>query len=102
KQIDKDGAYTYSRIVVINFSLTGSELLVYPIPVGNELNLVNAKGNLNVINSVGKVLKTVNIAENANTTVNISELRNGFYLLQFVKADGEMVIKKILVDKSVN
>jgi hypothetical protein len=100
KQIDKDGSFAYSKIVAIDFSLNGGELLIYPIPAKNELNLVNAEGQLNIINTSGQVLKTLKIAGDMNTSVNISNVASGVYTLQFVKTNGEMVIKKILVDKN--
>jgi len=102
KQIDKDGSFTYSKVVVIDFSLNTKDLLVYPIPAKDKLNLVNAKGDLSIINNNGQVLKTINISNDANTSVNISDLASGLYILQFKKSDGQFVVKKIVVDKSRN
>ncbi len=102
KQIDKDGSFTYSKTIAVDFSLNPGELLIYPIPAINEFNVANGKGTMNIINNSGQVLKTVTIAEDVNTSVDISNLTSGFYTLQFVRSDGGTVIKKILVNKNSN
>lgn len=87
KQIDVDGTFSYSAIVVINISSTNAyQLKVYPNPVENSLNLKvtkpAAKYTAIIYNVAGrKVLTASGNMYDINRQINqqLNKLKPGFY-----------------------
>lgn len=96
KQIDKDGRFTYSRIVSLSNVKNNLTLSIYPNPVRNELFVNALQENLQVKiqNLQGKVLhqSTLHFGEN---TLKINNLPQGVYLL-CVEGKQEREIHKIV------
>jgi hypothetical protein len=94
KQVDKDGRYNYSPVVLIKGAKTASLQITnfYPNPVVNQINLTigaPAKDKVQILISDvnGKVVKlqTLNVAEGDNlTTINVSSLPAGSYVLKAI------------------
>ncbi len=98
KAIDKVGTITYSSVVVLN-SVSSIKLNVFPNPAQRVLNvnLVNAKCEtalLQVVNTLGKVVKQQNVPLVAGTnslSLVIDNLAKGSY---FVVIKGEALQQK--------
>ncbi|NJK83271.1 MAG: T9SS type A sorting domain-containing protein, partial [Saprospiraceae bacterium] len=90
KQMDFDGAFEYSDIVVVNFELGGvkDELQVFPNPAsGNfQVALPQANARLQLFNAQGSLVKAF-IAADKNFTINIADLASGIYLLKAQTGD---------------
>ena len=105
KQIDKDGKFSYSNIVVLknnNPYVTG--LSVYPSPAKNVLNVKissteNIKTTLLVIDGTGKLImyKAINTGNGESIIpLDISHLLAGTYLLKMKGRNGKTSIIKFI------
>lgn len=76
-----------------------SGLEIYPNPVTNNVVYITAKNNIasvNVFNMVGQSVKRIN-ANDSQLTVDISDLRNGMYILKIESSNGNTNTQKIIV-----
>lgn len=96
KIIKKNGSVEYSNVIAIKFVGSDQALQAYPVPVKEVLNLRNVNGYLSIINSAGQVLRHINIPTRQHTTISLSGMQSGIYLLQIKKADGAVTVKKIM------
>lgn len=73
--------------------ITEGSLKIYPNPAGDVLTISSSKiGSIQIYNSLSKLEKVEKIPDNSlETTISISELPEGFYLLKFIQDDGEIV-----------
>lgn len=79
-------SFTTWALGVENVSRDDQLINIYPNPVGSELHLslnnaINS-GKLSIVDITGKVMITKNI-EQSTSTINVSTLPQGIYLLQF-------------------
>jgi hypothetical protein len=104
KQVDNDGRYTYSLIVVLNIERK-SNILIYPNPVQQGLTIdfssmgnSNASGYINVMNSVGQVLvrKAVQTTT-SRVSIDMSSLQKGIYIVELIDTKG----MKIFVERVI-
>lgn len=106
KQLDKDGQFTYSNIVVLNgnYAITGGSA-IYPNPVANTLNVKlsstrNNKVTLLLTDDAGRFLqrKVTHLGTGESIIqLNVSHLKTGTYFIKIISADGkERVVKKFL------
>lgn len=104
KQLDKNGKYAYSNVVLVNRSIKNTRGIVsfYPNPAKNTLNLKLAapagSTTLTVTNMTGVTLLQKNImvtGDNQLVQLNISALPKGTY---FVKILGEPGFEKFVKD----
>jgi glycosidase len=91
KMTDKDGKFTYSKVVKVDPSV-GRAVTIYPNPVrNNQVNLkLEAPGRVvssSLQDAAGKVLRTVQMANTRNWTMDLTGLASGFYFLR-VEVDG--------------
>jgi len=108
KQVDYDGAYTYSEIVSIeNEDLLQGELIssLAPIPAKDMLNFhysgkdENSTLNVFIFNELGQLVKKTEFKDlNSGTVmqVNIDEFNNGIYQMHVVQND-KIQIQKFTV-----
>lgn len=86
-------------------SVTISGLKLYPNPVENVLNAQyklaeNAEGKIQITDLAGRVLKTIVLHEGSvQTQIDMSNLTNGAYLVNFYEAGKLSVTEKIVVTK---
>jgi hypothetical protein len=84
----------------INDPIFENEILLYPNPAKDELNLKwNASNNISVtiFNSIGQELSTLILTKD-KSIIDISELQNGLYFLK-VNDGNKTGIKKLIVDE---
>ncbi|MEO6219914.1 MAG: M36 family metallopeptidase, partial [Ginsengibacter sp.] len=107
KQIDKDGRFSYSNIVVLkrNDFLTSSITAVYPNPAKNILNVKiasqsNKKVTLVVTDLLGNtVLKELKLVSSGEKSIQlkIDQLPANTYFLKIICSDGcESAVKKFI------
>jgi|GEM_PF-6369308 len=99
KQIDFDGHYTYSKIIVVRPNLTAKQIVFYPNPVQDVLYIDNftTEETLNVMiyNLMGeKVQQFLNIN---NSKIQLDQLPKGVYILQVEDGASKMIQKQKIV-----
>jgi hypothetical protein len=88
KQVDLNGGFTYSNVITVAFDNDkGQTINIYPSPATNDLNITFSRSQENVMLRVvsidGKVVETKQVGTVAGkTSVNVSSLTNGVYILQ--------------------
>lgn len=87
KMMDKDGTYSYSKVITLN-NRTGVKLELFPNPVVNTLTLTHEKATetarVKVTAIDGKILLTQVLQAGATqSTVDVSKLTKGTYVLVY-------------------
>ena len=100
KEIDIDGAYIYSNIVVIHDKNAARNYLVFPNPANNFITITspgNFSGKTKVIlyDAVGKQLSSL-IMTSSIQQINTTIFPNGAYVLK-IESDEITVTQKILI-----
>ncbi len=98
KQLDVDGKYEHSHVVVLNFKQENGHLYVYPNPVtAGELAL-------NLPDSVTHSVKVYTLAgvevlrgPLKNNVLNVRTLSSGQYILQITSGDGEIITRTFII-----
>lgn len=92
-------AATVSNTAVIDKVLDAA-IVVYPNPVNDHLN-ITIKGNLSgtltlaLVDVTGRTITSLSDVKSA-TTIDMSQLSAGVYLLKFVDRDGKLAVKQIV------
>ncbi len=102
KQVDKDGKFSYSKIVSVDFSNNASIFAIYPNPANNVINVmlpsINSKSDITLFDVNGKKILHEEIALNITSNqINIGKLPAGVYnvvLVQDYKCKSLKLVKK--------
>ena len=91
ESVDRDGASSFSKVVSAEIVDSKYEIVVVPNPVksvaiikGNHIALVQ------VIDNIGRVVKTVTFKDATNPTLSVSALPTGVYQLRIQTTDGNL------------
>ncbi len=100
--IDKDGSHTYSKVVKVSFTQSGSLISISPNPARNSttlgFNSTIVKGTVSIYSTEGKKLLAENIA-NANAyLLNTQHFTNGLYMVE-VNTGSNIYKAKMIVAK---
>lgn len=95
KQVDIDGGFTYSKIVVIKASTSGASLQLFPVPATASINYslaVASKTNADIVVMDGGGNRVIGLqqvlAPGANQhAIDISSLKKGIYFLKISSGD---------------
>ena len=91
KSVDKDGASTFSKVVSAEIVDSRYEIVVVPNPVRS---LATIKGNhiasVQVVDNIGRVVKTVSLKDATNPTLAVGGLHAGVYHLRVETSDGKV------------
>ncbi len=83
KILDKDGSFTYSKIIMIEFANAGMSVSLYPNPSSGNLVMTHpasAHGSIKIYNASGNaVLHAVAITNAQQTKLDIQSLGKGIY-----------------------
>jgi hypothetical protein len=88
--VDKDGKFTYSKIVLLKLDTSESTLVVYPNPVKDFIKVrTSLSGNLyiSIADVTGRVLKQLTVSNSTNILLNTNNLSSGIYRLTINGAD---------------
>lgn len=95
------GAISYSKIVLVRFG-NGTQLItdVYPNPVKGQVNIVTRASNsqpveLRLTDLTGRTLARKRIVTNGNTTMDLTGMPAGMYLLEAISEEGKQQFKLI-------
>lgn len=101
KNVDNDGLYKYSTIARIANGRSEIVLKAFPLPVQSFLTLqhpvIETRARINVSNAAGQMIRSVVPAIGSmQTSVDMSTLQKGLYLIRFDAGDGEVKTLKVL------
>ena len=90
KQYDLDGTFHYSNIIRTNCADRNIEIVIYPVPAKDVLNIVvrtdkAVKTQLEIYDASGRLVKKINtaiISGNNNIPVSLLGLANGQYIIR--------------------
>jgi hypothetical protein len=100
KQVDKDGTFTYSKILRSNCAIASITLLIYPNPVTDHTDLVfqsdkNFSGTVQVFSTSGQLVKNIGVQVQRGQNkirINLPGLMKGTYMLRL--NNGETQVEK--------
>ena len=97
KMIDLDGKHEYSNIVVVDVRewFEKYEITLYPNPASGDLTIKNGIGNAILYNHLGQKIRTIDILS-SNFQLDISDLLNGKYFIQFISNQGNTRMKSFV------
>lgn len=92
RQLDYDGAYDLSDILVVNLNCN-SDFNIYPNPANSFINIAGMnEGKVSIYNIAGVLIKD-NIK---STRLDVSDLKQGMYLVRHVVND-EIKVKRLVI-----
>lgn len=93
KQVDFDGTTTYHKMIAIDYKAEQRRIQLRSTMVSNELevqmdNIQTIRSSLVLIDPMGRIIRSVSLEEGQkNINLNISDLNQGWYYLQFQGID---------------
>ena len=100
KEIDIDGKYIYSNIVVLHNKNVSDNFIIYPNPANNYITIIspaNSPGKTQMIlyDAVGKQLRS-SIISATSEEINTASLPDGTYVLKIIN-EGVTTTQKVLI-----
>jgi Secretion system C-terminal sorting domain len=99
KETDVDGKFKYSMLVRLNLTRDNS-MRVYPSPAKDEVTIehpTTSKGTITIGTSDGRLVRQLNVGPDAiQTTINISNLKAGLYIVRFTNESGQTQTVKLV------
>jgi len=100
KSVNNDGSFTYSNIVLIQVGSNGSTtFVIYPNPTSKQLVVEynNASDNsiINIVNLTGQSVLSIPTNGQTKTTIDLSNLADGTYMIQY-NSDTETLVNKFI------
>ena len=91
ESVDKDWASTFSKVVSVQLTIDNYQLSIIPNPARD---IVTVKGShiatIQVIDNLGRVVKTVSLKDANNPTLSVGGLQAGVYHLRVQTTDGKV------------
>ncbi len=98
KQVDFDGAFEYSNIVYVENKKNETPGIIYPNPAYNEVTYEGAAATLSLYDVYGRQVMQL-ATDLEKTTLDISQLEVGVYLIEIATSSNETVIKRFMKTK---
>ena len=98
RQIDKDGSFSFSKIVLLNNKKTAGSFIIYPNPANDVIKIsapINTTATVLLFDAVGRKLISTIISNNTSE-ISTANIPSGTYLLQVTGFDA-VQIQKIVV-----
>lgn len=92
KQLDNDGTFDYSKVIVIQKENKGV-VKIYPSITKGQLTIEGAM-SFDIVNTIGQVVLSVGKVQTSN--FNIQSLTNGIYLIRGLDTEGGHFLEKIV------
>ena len=99
KMVDLDGSFKYSNTISFNTVLDGSDIVAFPVPAGNSLNLsgLSLKGaEVRILNSMGQAINLPTDYSETNVNIDLSQLPEALYVYQVLK-NGQLILSKSFI-----
>jgi Secretion system C-terminal sorting domain len=93
KQVDKDGAITYSNIIALDIKVKLNTITLYPLPINNILTAVSSNSEniteLSIFDMSGK-----EIMKSSGGQIDVNTLAQGMYVVRVI-TDKQIYVQKI-------
>jgi len=99
KQMDFDGAFSYSTVISVSTKLSKQEVLIFPNPVQDGvLNLTTpvAETTIRIFDASGRMIKE-EVLTSGQVSITIENLSSGLYLLQ-TQVEGQVFSQVFVVE----
>ncbi|HTB99296.1 MAG TPA: T9SS type A sorting domain-containing protein [Ferruginibacter sp.] len=100
KEIDNDGSYVYSRVIILDNNNGQTKYVVFPNPASNMIQVIAPYGvtgncSIELFDATGrKLIET--IMNTSSIEINITDLPNGSYILR-IDHDDNITTQKVLI-----
>ena len=100
KEIDDDGSYVYSRIILLNNNSDQTKYVVYPNPASNIIEVIAPYGvtgncEIELYDAIGRKLMGTKM-NTSSIEINAANFPNGTYILR-INHDDNITTKKVLI-----
>ena len=99
KMVDKDGSFSYSKVVSVQLIIDNYQLSITPNPAKDK---VNVKGNhivsVKVIDNLGRVLRNISFRDACNPILTLTGIPAGIYHLRVQTTDGKVSGVGLVID----
>jgi DNA-binding beta-propeller fold protein YncE len=99
QNVDKDGSYTYSKVVSISLA-SNSSFSISPNPAKDVVfvsgnNLIEVK----IIDNTGRVVMTKQLGNVNNASISIPGIAKGLYIVQMKDSKDNLKVEKLVIEK---
>ncbi|HSK14336.1 MAG TPA: T9SS type A sorting domain-containing protein, partial [Phnomibacter sp.] len=101
KAVDKDGSFSWSKVIRINIEEPNEQMTIFENPVGTTLrfriaeNVIHEPAQAIIVDMQGRVYSQTTLSAGGYQAMSTSALSSGIYLLQ-VKTGNETITRKFL------
>jgi len=99
KEVDLDGNYNYSPVIVVRMGKKSVEPLVFPNPVDGAFNVVAGRESMKEINvydvSGRRAIQMINTSASSTLVVPCTDLAPGVYIVE-IRTDNQRYLKKVI------
>ena len=102
KQIDFDGAFEYSKVIVIEYKIDDNNISIFPNPSNAIINLqidnpANQRLQIKILDNLGRIIKDSEIIEGENNWQQEMEIKEkGIYTIA-IQIGNEIFYKRIVI-----
>jgi hypothetical protein len=101
KSVDLDGKYMYSTVITLKGENSLTVLKAFPMPVSSDLTIqhdaATATSKITISSEDGRLVKAINpTVGNIQTSLNVSSLKAGLYLVRFDNGNGNTETIKVV------
>jgi hypothetical protein len=99
KEVDLDGNFTYSPVIVVRMGKKSVEPLIYPNPVEGSINIVAGRETMKEVNvydvSGRRSAQVINRSALSTVSIPCSNLAQGVYIVE-IKTATQRYLKKVI------
>lgn len=101
RSVDNDGKYKFSTIISFSNGKSAALLRAFPMPARNQVTLqhgtIEGKAQITISSENGQIMKRVVPATGSmQTSIDLSSLKAGLYLLRLENSNGEVETLKVV------
>lgn len=94
RQVDFDGGSSFTSVMMVNMGEVAAKVKMYPNPVVSDFTVDQFHGEMTIFNVAGQQLSHNFI--NGTKTIDLSDLKNGVYLVKLVSVTGTVETHRIV------
>ncbi len=99
KSVDKDGGFSYSKIVSVQFTVNSNQLSVFPNPSKDKVTVLgNHIISVQMTDNLGRVIKTVSFKDASNPVLLLTGMASGIYHLRVQTTEGKVCGANLVVN----